>query len=516
MTRHLTRANLEKIKSLSRRYPPKKLYYKVREKLAAPYQDYEDNLHSYLPAPEELKRQRGAEFHDAPLVSIVVPTYETPEQFLCQMIDSVVAQTYPNWELCIADGSPERGVEQIIAEHYGQEGRLKYKRLVENGGISANTNQGFAFASGEYIALLDHDDLLVPSALYEMVKRINETGADFLYSDEDKVSSDLSRYMDPHFKLSFNQELLLGNNYICHFLVVKRELLDRAGGLDSRYDGAQDFDFVLRLSELAKRVEHIPKILYHWRVHSGSTAGNTDSKLYAYEAGKRAVEACLERRGWDGTVTMDSDLGFYRIQYQIPKGITVGICAWPESKQENSVNIPARLRKNIEQQLSSCKVKILWDYQPGQEADYVLVLNRTVKEIREGSIKALLGSCVRPGVGMVGSRSVSHGKVRQCGYWNRGGSMEPRFAHLPRHFKGYFRRAFLPTEVDMVSADLTVISKEAVSAVMNGHAESGAVDYKQQKNCIGQTPVWQTLCSQLRAAGYRIIVEPQAEVNVRD
>ncbi len=516
MSHYLTRANLTKLKSLRRRYTPKGLYFKVREKLAAPYQDYEDNLHSYLPAPEELKQQRGARFHDTPLVSIVVPTYETPKQFLCQMIDSVAAQTYPNWELCIADGSPGTGVEQIIAEHYSQEARIKYKRLDRNGGISENTNQGFAFAFGEYVALLDHDDLLVPSALYEMVRRINETGADFLYSDEDKVSADLSRYMEPHFKLSFNRELLLGNNYICHFLVVKRELLEQAGGLDSRYDGAQDFDFVLRLSELAKRVEHIPKILYHWRMHSGSTAGNTDSKLYAYEAGKRAVEACMQRRGWNGTVTMDSDLGFYRIQYQIPEGVTVSVCAWPEPKQENPVNIPARLRKDIEQQLSSCRANVLWDYQPGQEADYVLVLNQTVKEIREGSIKALLGSCARPNIGMVGGKTVSHGKVCQCGYWDKNGSPEPRFAGLPRHFKGYFRRAFLPVEVDMVSADLAVISRAAVSAVINGQADSAAVDYEQPMKYVGQTPGWQTLCRQLKTSGYRIIVEPQAEVIVRD
>lgn len=508
MPHQITRSNLKKLKSLARRYKPKDLYYKVREKLSAPYQDYSEKLSSYLPAPEELKRQRGMEFSYAPMVSIVVPTYETPEQFLCQMVDSVTAQTYPGWELCIADGSASGQVEQAVREHYGQESRIRYQRLAENGGISANTNRGFAFAAGDYIALLDHDDLLVPSALYEMVRHINETGADLLYSDEDKVSADLGRYMEPHFKLSFNGELLLGNNYICHFLMVKKELLQRAGGLDSRYDGAQDFDLVLRLSEQAERIEHVPRILYHWRVHSGSTAGNTDSKLYAYEAGKRAVEACLERRGFHGTVMMDSDLGFYRIRYQAPEDVTVGICVWPGTEKENSVNIPARLRKNIEQELSSCRARILWDYRPGQEADFVLVLSMAVKEIAEGSVAALLGSCARPGVGMVGCRSVSHGKVLQCGYWDKNGAVEPRFAQLPKHFKGYFRRAYLAAEVDMVGADLAVISSPALQAAHE--------DPTEQNKCAEGQQRWLAFCGRLRAAGYRIIVEPQAEVTVRD
>lgn len=532
----ITKSNLRKLKSLTRRYKPKELYYKVREKLSAPYQDYGDKRAAYLPTPEELARQRSMEFPYAPLVSIVVPTYETPEQFLCQMIDSVIAQTYQNWELCIADGSVSNQVEQTIRGHFGGESRIRYRRLDENGGISANTNQGFAFAAGEYIALLDHDDLLAPCALYEMVRCINETGADFLYSDEDKVSADLSQYMEPHFKLDYNEELLLGNNYICHFLMVKKELLTETGGLDSRYDGAQDFDLVLRLSEQAAGIGHVPRILYHWRVHSGSTAGNTDSKLYAYEAGKRAVEACLVRRGFHGTVMMDRDPGFYRIRYQVPEESTVGILVWPE--KGNSVNIPSRLWKNIEQELSACRAKIVWDYQPGQEADFVLVVHRTVKKIAEGSVVALLGSCARPGVGMTGAKTISHGKVVQCGYRNEEGSFKPRFAQLPRHFRGYFRRAFLAAEVDAVSADLAVIDNavlQAVSVARKGTVTETASEVHERPTEQRQTnpeescgqkrtdhgrngagcQEWLELCSQLKSAGYRIIAEPQAEVTVR-
>ena len=319
-----------------------------------------------------------------------------------------------------------------------------------------------------------------------MVKRINETDADFLYSDEDKVSADLSLYMEPHFKVDFNRELLLGNNYICHFLMVSKEVLKAAGGLDSRYDGAQDFDFVLRCSECAKRIEHIPKILYHWRMHSGSTAGNTDSKLYAYEAGKRAVEAYLKRKGWQGEVTMTNDLGFYRTRYQVPSDITVGIGLWGEASHKFE-----KILAQIKQDLEQTNIKIVWEveWQPEDNSanentqilkyvetawegdqkqewqnkpDYIIILNKAVTGITKGGVLRLLGSCAREDIGMVGSRTILGGKVLQCGYWKKDNELVPRFEGLPRHFKGYFRRAYLPVEVDAVSYDLAVIDGKQI------------------------------------------------------
>lgn len=512
MNTRINKANLQKLKGLARRYTPKDLYIKIREKLSAPYGEYGQEFQSYLPTPEELKSQREYIFTNEPLLSIVVPTYETEELFLRQMVDSVVEQTYSNWELCIADGSPSGKVEQLLAAHYSQEPRIKYRRLHKNEGISGNTNQGFAMASGDYIGLLDHDDLLVPSALYEVVKRINETSADMLYSDEDKVSSDLSQHMEPHFKLDFNRELLMGNNYICHFLVVSREVVSRAGGLDSRYNGAQDFDFVLRCSEVAGRIEHIPKILYHWRMHAGSTAGNTDSKPYAYQAGRRAVEESLRRNGQKGIVTMSEDLGFYRTCYPVPEGITLGICCWekaePEKKSEkqskkaaNGIDgygirpcaISEKWKNFIYQELSSHRVNILWDCisraNQFQQADYVLFLCASAKKIRPGSIAQLLGSCARPGVGIVGSKVISGSRVLQCGYWHKEGGWEPRFEGLPRHFKGYYRRAYLPVEVDGLSLHLAVAKGAALL----------------------QSP---DLCCPMKADGYKVIVDPAAEVRV--
>lgn len=520
--KYLNKTNFVKLKNISRRYPPRELWDKIREKLAAPYQDYSKRAAEYLPSTEELSRQRKREasFAYRPLISIVVPAYETEERFLRELTDSCIDQTYPNWELCIADGSRSGNVKQCLDTFYRGEKRVRYQKLARNEGISGNTNQGFAMAKGEYLALLDHDDLLVASALYEMVKRINETGAEVLYSDEDKVDAAGKRYSDPHFKLDFNEELLLGNNYICHFLVASRRVVEQAGGLDGKYDGAQDFDFVLRLSECAGKVEHIPKILYHWRMHGGSTAGNTDSKRYAYEAGTRAVEAALERRGYRGRVQMGHELGFYRIQYEVPKGLRVTVREWgakspgyekvrrqaaaelkelqavvfwedqadgekPEMVCETDGEKPGTAETIEEKERRTPKVLDGEKPEPGsgqdkEQTDYLLLLNRGVIAMKPGSIGTLLGSCSRPGVSKVGSRTIAGGRrgagsqrgngnrekirsrtiaggrVKQCGYWKEGDSLVPRFAGLPGSFKGYYRRAYLPVEVDAVSNDLAV------------------------------------------------------------
>lgn len=275
-------------------------YYKVKEKRAKTLalKDYDSERLAQLPSAEELAAQKKRHFMRAVTFSIVVPTYHTPEDFLRQMVESVLGQTFCRVELCIADGSSDESVESIIREYQEKDPRIKYQRLSENKGISENTNEGLKMASGEYIGLLDHDDLLEPHALYEMrMVLAKNPQADVIYSDEDKVSFDLKHYFEPHFKPDFNRDLLRSNNYICHFLVMKRELLEKVGEFRSEYDGAQDFDLVLRLTEAAECIVHIPKVLYHWRCHEASTANNPMSKLYAYEAGRRAVEAHLERCG---------------------------------------------------------------------------------------------------------------------------------------------------------------------------------------------------------------------------
>ncbi|MDE6950306.1 MAG: glycosyltransferase [Lachnospiraceae bacterium] len=280
------------------------------------------------PEKEELERQRGVVFQKMPLISIAVPAYETKEEFLEALIDSVTAQSYENWELILADASEsdrvkkcaEKKKKSLPAE---QAERIKYHALLKNEGISANSNRAIALTSGEYIGLLDHDDLLTPDALYEMVKAINthfeQEGkpVKFLYSDEDKCDETGHNFYEPNIKSGFNFDFLLSNNYICHFLVLEAELM-KSLRFRSAYDGAQDYDLILRAQECVGggEIVHVERVLYHWRCHALSTAGNSASKLYAYEAGKRAVQDFLDTKGIKGKVLDTEHVGFYRISYE--------------------------------------------------------------------------------------------------------------------------------------------------------------------------------------------------------
>ena len=293
------------------------------ERVQAPYfADY-----SYV-LPEEgvLKLQRQKNWNNPVLFSVVVPAYETKEEFLKVLIDSLLEQTYPYFELIIADASSTDKVKDYCKKY--TDSRIKYFELESNAGISENTNRGIEKATGDYIGLLDHDDYLTPDALYEMALAI-EKGKEhkkeygFLYSDEDKCDEYGRNFYDPHIKTDFNLDLFLTNNYICHFCVMKRELMQKLK-FRKEYDGAQDYDIFLRaVAELWKqnpKVEenicHIPKVLYHWRCHNDSTAANPQSKRYAYDAGKRALQDFVDTRGWIAKVEEMAHVGFYRVIYE--------------------------------------------------------------------------------------------------------------------------------------------------------------------------------------------------------
>ena len=316
-------------------------YYALRERLYARTSPLYMAGYNYVPVPEEeLQKQRETVFDNALRFSILVPMYESKAEFARAMIDSVLAQTYSDWELILADASKTDVVSDVVAE-YASDVRIRYVRIAENKGISENTNEALQYATGNYIGLLDHDDLLTPDALFEMAVAINSAKKDgesvaFVYSDEDKCDSEAKKYYEPHIKSGFNLDLLFSNNYICHFLVMKAELMKKIG-FRKEYDGAQDYDLVLRaflLKEASDEILHVNKVLYHWRCHDSSTAANPQSKLYAYEAGKRAVESALEMYlGFmhDGNIRTGDDLlyvndipvgvvhtkhnGFYRVQY---------------------------------------------------------------------------------------------------------------------------------------------------------------------------------------------------------
>lgn len=297
----------------------RKLRYKKRERLASRQFGTES-----FPDQETIRMQREAVFPNMVKFSILVPLWNTPEQFLTDMISSVINQTYSNWELCLADGSDdEHSYVGVICQKYAGEagGKIIYHKLDKNEGIAGNTNQCYAYATGDYIGLFDHDDILHPCALYEYVKVINETGADFIYCDEATFKNgSIDRLVNLHFKPDYAPDTLCGNNYICHFSVFSRHLLEEDAELfRTSLDGSQDHDMILRLTVRAHKVYHVPKLLYYWRSHEGSVASDIEAKPYAVEAAKRAVADHLEKRGFNH-FQISSTRAFptiFRIRYQI-------------------------------------------------------------------------------------------------------------------------------------------------------------------------------------------------------
>ncbi|MDO4284429.1 MAG: glycosyltransferase, partial [Eubacteriales bacterium] len=246
----------------------------------------------------------------SPVISVLVPVCDPDGRFFRELIESVLAQTYGNWELILADAGMTQEAKEIALSY--SDPRIRYHRLEKNGGISENTNAAAAFAQGDYVAFLDHDDLLTPDALFEAAGEIVRTGAEILYTDEDKCDASGARFFEPNRKPDFNLDYFQANNYICHFLLMKRELF-LALGLRSAYDGAQDYDLMLRAPK--SEIAHIGRVLYHWRTHSRSTAGNPGSKDYAYEAGKAALEDHFRECRIQAQVTHSRHRGFYDVTY---------------------------------------------------------------------------------------------------------------------------------------------------------------------------------------------------------
>lgn len=294
-----------------------KMRYKAWEKKAMTHYGT-----ASFPTQEERERQERAVFERMPKISILVPLWNTPQDFLQEMIGSVQKQTYANWELCLADGSD--GAHAYVGEYCRKlaekDPRIVYQKLAKNEGISGNTNQCYKLATGEFIGLFDHDDILHPCALYEYVKAINEQDADFVYCDEATFKSpDIDRMITMHFKPDYAIDNLRANNYICHFSVFARDLLEGTELFRTQFDGSQDHDMILRLTDNAKKVVHVPKLLYYWRAHAGSVAGNIEAKPYVVEAARGAVADHLRRHGFSH-FTITSTRAFetiFKISYEI-------------------------------------------------------------------------------------------------------------------------------------------------------------------------------------------------------
>lgn len=499
------------VTSLLKRYGFRGLVFKTLERMQSPMGEFGSKYMDYMPTEDELTDQRKNLPEYAPLVSVVIPTYETPENYLRELMDTLLAQTYPRWELCLADGSQTDTVRSVAEEYGRMDARIRYKKLEKNGGISENTNGGFAMAKGEFIAFMDHDDLLTPHALYEMVRILNtqyteqERAMAMIYSDEDKINGDGTQYSRPHFKPDYNPEFLRHNNYFCHFLLFSARLLEQTKGLRKEYDGAQDYDFVLRCIEAGAVVRHVPKILYHWRMHEGSTAGNSADKAYAFDNGCRAIEAHLDRIGEPGKAAVTANLGVYQVNYMLKGVYRITVLAETEkqlyalkkwygnayTKEEYTLELEYRqTEKPAQAAIEKCN------------GEYILYLARDIVVKERGLMETLLRHCQHEKVAVVGSKILDDRKrVSSCGYiYRQDGAVLPAFHGLRAEYKGYFLHAVIPQNVSVVSLECTMI-KKAVWKELGGFSQEFTGIYQAADYC-------------LKAAekGYQVIVTPEVSV----
>ena len=449
-------------------------------------------------------------------ISILVPLYNTPENFLKEMIDSVVNQTYRDWELCLADGSDAEHdyVGKICMDYAAKDARVKYEKLETNQGISGNTNECYKMATGEYIGLFDHDDVLHPSALYKYREAI-ERGADYIYCDEATFTDgNLNNMITVHFKPDYAIDNLRANNYICHFSVFKKELLNETQLFRTEYDGSQDHDMILRLTSLAKKVEHIPGIYYYWRAHAGSVASNINAKTYAIDAAKRAVLDHLKNNGIYNT-GISSSRAFetiFRLRYAIVGEPLVSVIAVNDTKEcldaLSKWNSYGRLEIIKESEHKdetsgkslSAKRNLLAGYASG---DMLLFLDGSVRMQSADYIKELVSLVQREDVGAAGGKLINaSGKIEHAGYIL---GIGPDRAAGPAHYGfdtkyiGYMGRLCYIQDVSAVCGD----------ALMVGSAdfvEAGKFD-ENLPDAFSDV----ALCLELRKKGLLNVFNPYAE-----
>ena len=539
MFRKLSPYTIRKGFRYMKHYGPKEFWIRLHERFEPEEVPYGPWYRAYIPTEETLETQRKQKFDYSPLISIAVPAYQTPVEFLRQMIESLIVQTYSNWELCIVNASPDNEeMQKVLAEYSAGDSRVRFCNLKENLGIAENTNRAFAMTKGEFVGLLDHDDLLAPNALYEIVKILQDhPQADALYTDEDKVTTELDEHFQPHLKPDFNLDLLRSNNYICHFFVVRKSIVEKAGGFRKEFDGAQDYDFIFRCTENAGEVLHVPEILYHWRTHKASTADNPASKMYAFEAGKRAIEAHLERTGTKGEVSHTQDLGFYRVKYPVQGKPLVSVIIPNKDEKETLQTCLEMLEKNTGYQnfeiiivennsttdeifryykelSGNRKIHLLrWGKEFNYSAinnfavahakgEYLLFLNNDVKSINSDWLEEMLGVCQRPEVGGVGAKLIyPDNTIQHAGcVIGMGGIAGHMFVDMPADRTGYLHKASLLQDMSAVTAACLLMKKEVFEQA-GGFTEELAVAFNDVD-----------LCLKVRKNGYLIVYDPYAKL----
>ena len=384
-------------------------------------------VHNMMPSQEELARQQTETFHRIVRFSLIVPLYNTPEKLLRETIFSVRNQSYPNWELCLADGSDAShpGVEAVCREMTDADSRIRYRKLEKNLGISGNSNEALSMASGDYIVLFDHDDLLMPNALYEAAKVICQNGADFIYTDELIFKSPHpSRVIGIRFKPDFVPEDLLTNNYICHLTIFSRELLRQVGPFRSEYDGSQDHDLVLRLTSAAKKVVHLPKVLYLWRSIPGSVASDVHMKEYAISSGQRAVRDFLRQRE-NREIPVSSTTVFptmYRVDYPLNGKPSVRvILAGPGSEDqrrhlEEQTDWPNTRFTFLSESAGASRCEQMAAAARAAAEDFLVFLDGVPESVTANWLQEMLRHAQRPEIGAVGARvQFINGNLRHAG-----------------------------------------------------------------------------------------------------
>ena len=493
-------------------------------------EQYEQWRQEHEPSWAELNRMRSKNrsWSSRPLVSIVMPVYNPHPSWVTDAIESVLAQVYENWELCICDdASPNSRVREVLSQYSALDSRIKVMTRETNGGISAASADALSMATGEFVGFLDHDDVLRPHALHRVVDAMREhEEGDLFYSDEDLLQAN-GKFGRPAFKPDWSPNLLLSVNYICHFTVIRRDVIEKAGGIRLGFDGAQDHDLVLRCSEISRKVVHIADVLYGWRQVQGSVASSGDAKMYAYEAGRKAVEEALARRGLSGVVELDRPLGFYRMRLRLPVEPAVTIVVPTRDRADLLRNCIESIEtlstyKNYsilvidndskepetKAYLGSLRHKVI--RMPGKfnysrminrarretDADYILTLNNDTVVRNHDWIEALLEQGQRPEVGVVGARLVYPTGVPQ-----HEGIAVRHFSE--RSFAANLRAGWWATAIRDVSAvtGACQLIKASVFDSVGGYEESMGV-------ALGDVD----FCLRVRKAGYQVIYTPHAQL----
>ena len=453
----------------------------------------------------EIEKQRQSSFSYQPKISIIVATFNTSEEFLDDMIGSVLKQTYSNWQLCIADGSDTNFVIDYLEQRYSNESRVVWKKLEKNYGISGNMNEALELSNGDYVGLYDHDDFLEADCLFEVVKSLQEFQYDIVYTDEDKFDNDTKFFIDPNFKPDYNVDLFRSHNYITHFFCVNKRIIDEVGGMRPEYDGSQDYDFMFRCIEKANGIYHIPRILYHWRIHPLSTAGNPESKMYCYEAGQKAIQAHYDRCGVHAKVEMMPKpyYGLYHTSYSTAGNPMVSVII-PNMNHKDILKtcIDSLYEKNTYKNFeviiieNNSNQQEIFDYYNELEAqhenvhvvywkgifnysainnfgvkyakgDYYLFLNNDTEVIEPNAIEEMLGCCMRPEVGIVGAKllyeddTVQHAGV-VVGFNNYAGHV---FTEIDKDDLGYMMRPIINCDYSAVTAACMMVKKSVFEQV---------------------------------------------------